>query len=83
MLQSSPLIQAAEEGAHHVVNELPVEAHWFGIVTFLLFIAMFLATWAFSPRSSLPEASGHHDDPSALPADEAQAVAHYESKRGR
>ncbi|MDO5619397.1 hypothetical protein [Kocuria sp.] len=81
MLQLSPVIQAAEEGAH-VVNELPIEAHWFGIIAFLAFIGMFLITWTFSPRSSLPEASEHHVDPAALPADEAHAVASYEAKRG-
>ncbi|KAA9394010.1 hypothetical protein FCK90_08810 [Kocuria coralli] len=82
MLQSTPLIQAAEEGAH-IVNELPVHPAWFGIGAFLLFIAMFLATWAFSPRSTMPEATDHHHaDPAALPADEAHAVAAYEAKRG-
>ncbi|NHU84195.1 hypothetical protein GWK18_01020 [Kocuria sp. JC486] len=82
MLQANPLIQAAEEGAH-VVNELPIEAHWFGIIAFVLFTAMFLATMTFSPRSSLPDASDHHENPSALPSDEAHAVASYEAKRNR
>ncbi|NKE09586.1 MULTISPECIES: hypothetical protein [Kocuria] len=82
MLQSSALIQAAEEGAH-IVNELPMEAHWFGIIAFLTFIGLFVITWTFSPRSTLPEATGHHADPAALPADEAHAVAQYESKRSR
>lgn len=80
LLQSTPLIQAAEEGAH-IVNELPIEAHWFGIIAFLVFIALFLVTWSFSPRSTLPEATDHHADPAALPSDEAHAVAAYEAKR--
>lgn len=80
MLESSLLLQAAEEGVH-VVNELPMDAHWFGVIAFVAFIGMFLVTWAFSPRSSVPDASEHHGDPAALPADEARAVAHYESKR--
>lgn len=80
MLQSSPLIQAAEEGAH-IVNELPMEAHWFGIIAFIVFVGLFLATWTFSPRSSLPDATDHHTDLATLPADEAHAVASYEAKR--
>lgn len=82
MLQSSALIQAAEEGVH-IVNELPMEAHWFGIIAFCVFITLFVITWTFSPRSTLPEATAHHADPAALPADEAHAVAQYESKRSR
>lgn len=81
MQQLNMMIQAAEEG-HQIVNELPMPGYWFGIIAFLGFLAMFVITMAFSPRSQSPDATDHHVDPAALPADEARLLAEYSDKRG-
>lgn len=60
---------SAAEGGHHVVNELPIPAVWFGVIAFVLFIAFLLAAVSFSPRGRSPEV-GEYEDPAALPADE-------------
>lgn len=80
MQHMSVLIQASEEA--HVVNELPVPGYWFGIAAFLAFIAIYLITASFSPRSKSPEFGEAHVDPAALPADEARVLADYSAKRG-
>ena len=81
MQQMNVMIQAAEEGAH-IVNELPMPGYWFGIIAFVVFIAMFVIVASFGPRSQSPDATDHHVDPAALPADEARLLADYSSKRG-
>lgn len=81
MQQLNGMIQAAEEGAH-VVNELPMPGYWFGVIAFILFVAMLVIAAAFGPRSQSPDATDHHVDPSALPADEARLLADYSYKRG-
>ena len=42
MLNTS-LILAAAEGGHHIVNELPMDPVWYGVITFALLMAALLA----------------------------------------
>ncbi|MEW1979024.1 hypothetical protein AB0271_11730 [Kocuria palustris] len=81
MQQTSVLIQAAE-GGHHIVNELPVDGPWFGIMAFIVFMLLLITTLTFGPRSQSPDDTDHHVDPAQLPADEAAMLASYSAKRG-
>jgi len=40
-------VLAAEEGGHHVVNELWFPAPLFGVIVLVLFVAMAVVTFAF------------------------------------
>lgn len=64
---------SAEEGGHHVVNELPIPTEMFGVIAFILFILMLIATASFSSRGKSPEV-GEYEDPSALPASERAMI---------
>ena len=43
MLNTSLILAAAEEG-HHVVNELPMDPIWYGLLVFALLMAALAAT---------------------------------------
>lgn len=40
-------IAAASEGASHVVNELPIPTYAYGIIAFVLFVALAAVTFSF------------------------------------
>lgn len=46
MSHLATIVAAAEEG-HHIVNELPMPAPLFGIVTFAIFTALAVVVFAF------------------------------------
>lgn len=51
----------AEEGGHPIVNELPFEPIWFGVIALAAFAALLLLLLAF--RNSLAlEPHGHAED---------------------
>ena len=64
---------SAEEGGHHVVNELPIPAEMFGVIAFILFVLMLIAAASFSSRGKSPEA-GDYEDPADLPATERAMI---------
>ncbi|GAA2002994.1 hypothetical protein [Brevibacterium samyangense] len=43
---STVLAQAAEEG-HHIVNELPVDPIWYGVVAFAILMLLMLVTMSW------------------------------------
>ena len=50
----------AEEGGHAIVNELPFEPIWFGVIALAGFAALMLLLLAFRNTLALePHASGH------------------------
>ena len=63
MQQTSVLIQAAE-GGHDIVNELPMDPIWYGLLVFALLMAALAATMSMRSRAlRLPEpttAVQHH-----------------------
>lgn len=71
---------SAEEGGHHVVNELPIPTEMFGVIAFILFILMLIATVSFSPRGKSQEI-GQYEDPSELPANERAMINDLNSPR--
>ena len=71
---------SAEEGGHHVVNELPIPTEMFGVIAFILFILMLIATVSFSPRGKSPEI-GQYEDTSELPANERAMINDLNSPR--
>ena len=70
----------AAEGGHHVVNEMPIPTEMYGVIAFILFILMLIATVSFSSRGKRPEI-GEYEDPSELPADERAMINDLNSPR--
>ena len=50
MLNTSLILAAAEEG-HHVVNELPMDPIWYGLLVFALLMAALAATMSMRSLS--------------------------------
>ncbi|MBD2761261.1 hypothetical protein IEE92_01595 [Kocuria sp. cx-116] len=71
---------SAEEGGHHVVNELPIPTEMFGVIAFILFVLMLIATASYSSRGKSPEA-GEYEDPAGLPANERAMIDDLNSPR--
>lgn len=40
-------VLAAEEGSHHVVNELPFAAPLFGVIVLVIFVVLAVVTFSF------------------------------------
>lgn len=47
MHELTTIFVSAEEGASHIVNELPIPAFFFGAITFVLLCALAIVTFAF------------------------------------
>ncbi|WP_298751151.1 hypothetical protein [uncultured Serinicoccus sp.] len=58
------LLAAAEEGGHHVVNELPFPPIMFGVIAMLAFILLLGFLWTFRNTLALDPhgvADAHHN----------------------
>ena len=67
-LLSNVTVLAAEEG-HSINEELHALAPVFGVVAFILFLAMLFISMSVASRGKAP-AVGEYGDPAQLPADE-------------
>ncbi|WP_139721787.1 hypothetical protein [Serinicoccus chungangensis] len=62
--QSLHLLAAAEEGGHHVVNELPFPPIMFGVIAMLSFLLLLGFLWFFRNTLALDPhgvADAHHN----------------------
>lgn len=62
---SQLLASSAEEGGHHVVNELLFEPIWFGVIALVAFLALLGLLWSFRNTLALDPhnvAEGHDPD---------------------
>jgi hypothetical protein len=59
------LVASSEDAGHHpVVNELPFEPIWFGVIALGAFLALLALLWSFRNSLALDPhgvAEGHHD----------------------
>lgn len=54
------LLQAAEAG--HQVKELPMSPIWYGVVTFVIALALLALLWSFRNTLALDPVAHDHDD---------------------
>lgn len=64
-MPSQLLASSAEEGGHHVVNELLFDPIWFGVIALVAFLALLGLLWSFRNTLALDPhhvAEGHDPD---------------------
>lgn len=68
MTSALTLLAAADDGGHHVVNELPFEPIIFGVIAIVAFLALLGLLYAFRNTLALDPhgvAEGHRDPDTA------------------
>lgn len=71
---TSLLLQSAENGGHHVVNELPFPAVWFGVIALTAFLALLGLLWSF--RNTLALDPVAHEAHGTAGVDDAHRAGH-------
>jgi len=67
----------AVEGEHEVVNELPFDSFYFGLIAFGALIAVLLLTYSFrSVGTRHPDRDGMHEGPHDAPHDARAGSGH-------
>lgn len=67
-MTSALTLLAADEGGHHIVNELPFPAIWFGVIALVAFLALLGLLYSFRNTLALDPhgvAEGHADPDTA------------------